>query len=158
VRSAVRPPDGRIAVSDGGTSQVRIYGPDGRHLVSAGGPRSGPGGVRLNADLIPDRMRAQVPPELAAKLADVRTLLHAEYFLAYAGFSVDPSGHVWVIPYRGPFAETDVPLTRKSSTPTASDWARSPHLMGFGSWRSGRITSSAYGRMTSTSSTCTCTS
>jgi len=34
--------DGRIAVLDGGSSQVRVYDPAGRHLFDVGGPGEGP--------------------------------------------------------------------------------------------------------------------
>jgi hypothetical protein len=53
IRSAVRLADGRIAMTDGRTSELRIYGPDGRHLVSAGGSGGGPGEFRYIGDLLP---------------------------------------------------------------------------------------------------------
>lgn len=45
-RAAVRLPDGRIAVANGGTLQVRVYDADGRHLQDIGGPGDGPGEFR----------------------------------------------------------------------------------------------------------------
>jgi hypothetical protein len=36
-------PDGGVVVVDGGSAQLRRYGPDGRHLWSAGGRGAGPG-------------------------------------------------------------------------------------------------------------------
>jgi hypothetical protein len=53
VRAAVRLPDGRIAMTNGGTAELRIYGPDGRHLVSAGGSGGGPGEFVAIADAMP---------------------------------------------------------------------------------------------------------
>lgn len=41
--SATRLSDGRIVVGDGGSSELRIFGPDGRHLRTTGGKGSGPG-------------------------------------------------------------------------------------------------------------------
>lgn len=46
VRAAVRLPDGRIAVANGGTLQVRVYDANGRHLQDIGGPGDGPGEFR----------------------------------------------------------------------------------------------------------------
>jgi len=34
--------DGRIAILDRGSSSIRVYGPEGRHLFDAGGPGEGP--------------------------------------------------------------------------------------------------------------------
>lgn len=42
VRDVKRFADGRIAILDGGSSQVRVYDPSGRHLFDAGGPGEGP--------------------------------------------------------------------------------------------------------------------
>lgn len=57
VVGAVRLSDDRVAVANSGTSEVRYYGADGRHLVSSGGKGGGPGEferisalVRLGAD------------------------------------------------------------------------------------------------------------
>ncbi|HLL45570.1 MAG TPA: hypothetical protein VK399_02635 [Longimicrobiaceae bacterium] len=44
--SAARLGDGRIVVANGGTKEVRYYGPDGRHLKSVGGDGEGPGEFR----------------------------------------------------------------------------------------------------------------
>lgn len=43
VVGAVRLSDGRVAVANGGTSEIRYYGPDGGHLRSVGGEGGGPG-------------------------------------------------------------------------------------------------------------------
>jgi len=42
VTGVSRFPDGRIAILDGGSSRVRIYGPEGGHLFDVGGPGDGP--------------------------------------------------------------------------------------------------------------------
>jgi hypothetical protein len=44
--SVARLGDGRIVVANGGTKEVRYYGPDGRHLKSVGGDGDGPGEFR----------------------------------------------------------------------------------------------------------------
>lgn len=41
--SATRLSDGRIVVADGGSGELRIFGPDGRHLRTMGGKGGGPG-------------------------------------------------------------------------------------------------------------------
>ncbi|MEQ8330362.1 MAG: hypothetical protein RH859_07885 [Longimicrobiales bacterium] len=46
VRDATVLPDGRIAIANAGSGEVRIYGPDGGHRVSMGGPGEGPGEFR----------------------------------------------------------------------------------------------------------------
>lgn len=46
VGGAFRLSDGRLAVANGGTFEVRYYGADGRHLASAGGEGDGPGEFR----------------------------------------------------------------------------------------------------------------
>ncbi len=46
VRGAHRFPDGRIVVANGGTHQLRFYGPDGAHLEDVGGEGDGPGEFR----------------------------------------------------------------------------------------------------------------
>ena len=43
VRAALTLSDGRIVVSNSGTQQLRLYDPQGRYLVTAGGPGEGPG-------------------------------------------------------------------------------------------------------------------
>lgn len=43
IQGAVRLSDGRIAVADGGSGEIRIFGPDGEHIRSVGGPGGGPG-------------------------------------------------------------------------------------------------------------------
>lgn len=43
VRDAVRLPDGRIAVANAGTHEVRFYSPEGRFLLAAGRQGRGPG-------------------------------------------------------------------------------------------------------------------
>lgn len=58
VSSAVRLPDGRILVADGGSGELRYYGADGEHLRSVGGVGEGPGeftslaGLALVADTL----------------------------------------------------------------------------------------------------------
>lgn len=42
VADALRLPDGRIAILDGGSSEVRVFGADGAHQVSFGGDGEGP--------------------------------------------------------------------------------------------------------------------
>ena len=42
-REAVRLPDGRIAIANAGTEEIRIYGPDGSVLNVVGGDGEGPG-------------------------------------------------------------------------------------------------------------------
>lgn len=53
VVGARRLSDGRIAIANAGSHEVRLYGPDGTHLVSTGGEGEGPGEftaiVRLDA-------------------------------------------------------------------------------------------------------------
>ncbi len=43
VREAMRLPDGRIAIANAGTEEIRIYGPDGSFLDVFGGDGEGPG-------------------------------------------------------------------------------------------------------------------
>jgi hypothetical protein len=43
VRAALTLSDGRIVVSNSGTQQLRLYDPQGRYLLTAGGPGEGPG-------------------------------------------------------------------------------------------------------------------
>lgn len=43
VTSAARLPDGRIAIANAGTQQVKLFGADGRHLASLGRRGGGPG-------------------------------------------------------------------------------------------------------------------
>lgn len=50
VTDALRLSDGSVAVADGGSSEIRVYGPDGRFRFAAGGPGEGPGELqRLSA-------------------------------------------------------------------------------------------------------------
>ncbi len=46
VVSAFRMGDGRIVAANAGTGDLRIFGADGRHLVTVGGPGDGPGEFR----------------------------------------------------------------------------------------------------------------
>jgi hypothetical protein len=46
VRSALRFPDGRIAIANAGSGEIRIYDPRGRHLSSFGREGDGPGEFR----------------------------------------------------------------------------------------------------------------
>lgn len=43
VASATRLSDGRIVVLEGQSSEIRVFGPDGTHLLTAGGQGGGPG-------------------------------------------------------------------------------------------------------------------
>lgn len=43
---AIRLPDGRLAVANQGTEEIRFFGPDGRHLRTAGREGGGPGEFR----------------------------------------------------------------------------------------------------------------
>ena len=54
VRGAMRLPDGRIAVANEGTQEIRFYGPDGGHLLSMGGEGEGPG--EFSAPLLAGRL------------------------------------------------------------------------------------------------------
>jgi hypothetical protein len=47
VTAATRLPDGRIAVANAGTQQVKLFGADGRHLASLGRRGAGPGEVQF---------------------------------------------------------------------------------------------------------------
>lgn len=53
VASALRLPDGRVVVADGGSGEVRVFGPDGRFLRREGGEGEGPGEFRLISDMGP---------------------------------------------------------------------------------------------------------
>ena len=46
VLGAVRLQDGRVVVANGGTNQLRFFGPDGKYLFSKGGDGEGPGEFR----------------------------------------------------------------------------------------------------------------
>jgi hypothetical protein len=52
VTDATRLSDGRIAVLNGGTSELRFYDPQGLHLGSVGGQGDGPGEFRYPIDLL----------------------------------------------------------------------------------------------------------
>ncbi len=52
-RGATRLSDGRVAILNGGTSQIRFYGPDGTHLMDVGGEGDGPGEFRYMASMVP---------------------------------------------------------------------------------------------------------
>lgn len=68
VRGALRLPDGRIAVGNSGTSEIRIFAPDGRFLHSFGGEGEGPGEfsylalVGLRGDSLVAVDRSSTPP------------------------------------------------------------------------------------------------
>lgn len=47
VADAVRLPGGGIAVADGGSQEIRVFGADGRHLASFGGQGDGPGEFQM---------------------------------------------------------------------------------------------------------------
>ena len=47
LRGAARLLDGSVAVMDNGSGEIRIFGPDGRHLRSMGGKGEGPGEFRI---------------------------------------------------------------------------------------------------------------
>lgn len=53
VAGALRLADGRIVVADGGSGQVRFFGPDGGFLRRAGGEGDGPGEFRMISDMGP---------------------------------------------------------------------------------------------------------
>jgi len=58
---AIELADGRIVVTDGQVKEVRIFGPDGRHIRTFGGEGEGPGEFRMGPDLIlagPDTLLA----------------------------------------------------------------------------------------------------
>ncbi|MEE8488058.1 MAG: 6-bladed beta-propeller [Gemmatimonadota bacterium] len=57
VRGAVHLDDGRIAILNGGTQEVRVFGPDGEFLVQLGGQGDGPGEFQFAAHL------SLVPPD-----------------------------------------------------------------------------------------------
>lgn len=46
IRAVAVLPDGRFAVADGQAQEVRLFGPDGRHLRTFGGEGAGPGELR----------------------------------------------------------------------------------------------------------------
>lgn len=52
VRDAARLADGRVAVVDGGTNELRVYGADGGHLATWGGEGEGPGEFLLMQTLV----------------------------------------------------------------------------------------------------------
>ncbi len=49
---AARATDGRIVVADGGSQEIRVFDPDGGHLVSMGGEGDGPGEFRSMNDAV----------------------------------------------------------------------------------------------------------
>lgn len=51
VTGVVRLGDGRLVIADGGSGELRFFGPDGAHLGSAGGAGAGPGEFRALAGL-----------------------------------------------------------------------------------------------------------
>ncbi|MGD2154171.1 MAG: 6-bladed beta-propeller, partial [Gemmatimonadales bacterium] len=51
VRDVLRLPDGRIAVQDGGSNEIRFFSSNGRHLGTVGGGGGGPGEYRSVAGL-----------------------------------------------------------------------------------------------------------
>ena len=62
--TAVRHPDGRVAVVDAGTSEIRIFGADGGHVSTMGGRGEGPGEFRRIPFIrwaLPDTMVAWDP-------------------------------------------------------------------------------------------------
>ncbi len=59
IGDAVRAPDGRIVIVEGMTQELRVFGPDGKHLASFGGPGDGPG--EFGASLSPEVTLA--PPD-----------------------------------------------------------------------------------------------
>jgi hypothetical protein len=52
VNGAVQLSDGRVAIANAGTSEVRYYAPDGQHIVSAGRSGGGPGEFQRITKLI----------------------------------------------------------------------------------------------------------
>jgi len=62
VRGVARLPDGRIVVANAGSSELRIYGSDGRWIRSIGGAGDGPGefrNIRGMQVLVPDTLLVQ---------------------------------------------------------------------------------------------------
>ncbi len=53
VRDAVVLEGGRIAIANGGTGEIRTFGPDGAHVVSLGGAGEGPGEFRRLESIAP---------------------------------------------------------------------------------------------------------
>ena len=53
VRDAVVLEGGRIAIANGGTGEIRMFGPDGAHVVSMGGAGEGPGEFRRLESIAP---------------------------------------------------------------------------------------------------------
>lgn len=53
VRDAAVLPDGRVAVANGGTGEIRVFDADGSHVVSMGGLGEGPGEYRALNDVVP---------------------------------------------------------------------------------------------------------
>lgn len=52
VREVATDPNGRIVVANGGSSEIRVYDPSGRHLGSFGGPGEGPGEFRSMGSML----------------------------------------------------------------------------------------------------------
>jgi hypothetical protein len=53
VRDAVVLESGRIAIANAGTGEIRVFGPDGAHVVSMGGAGEGPGEFRRLEAIVP---------------------------------------------------------------------------------------------------------
>ena len=67
--SSARLPDGRVAVVNRGSQEVRFYSPDGRHILSVGGDKVGPDCWRSDPDSPSEprpcalRVRSRANPE-----------------------------------------------------------------------------------------------
>jgi hypothetical protein len=103
VRGATTLRDGRIAVGNSGSSQVRIYDRDGRHLTSLGGPGEGPGESQ-SLDLV------GLHAGDTLVVLD-RRLRRISFFLPDSGFirsvGINP-GEVYLLQARGLFGDGSV--------------------------------------------------
>lgn len=102
IRAARILSDGGVAVADGGTRQVRVFGPDGEHRFTVGGEGPGPGEFRsldgleaLDGDtlVVWDRRSARL--SLFGPGGELVRTLTAD---GLRGETVDPRGLVGVLP------------------------------------------------------------
>ena len=101
---ALRAPDGSIVVVEGSTYEIRVFGPEGRHLTTFGGRGDGPnefGGPPWIAFARPDTLVVWDPGhyrlsryDLAGHLLSQRTYLSTVDSLAIGMF---PNGLVWQV-------------------------------------------------------------
>lgn len=93
IRAIAVLPDGRIAVLDAQAKEVRIFGVDGAHLATYGGPGDGPGELRNPYGLMvaPDG-QLRVPDHSANRM----TTYHPDSgYTASHSFNVLSYGYVW---------------------------------------------------------------